>query len=143
MICSKPHVCKVRRSPQRLGATQKGVWGGNCHWLALGVDAARGSSASELTDFVHLSSWRAVLNKSSGDPHYVGFYVLGKAGGGFVFFYRLITFNDLNVLMNQHSGTWWPSFTTYHIREMQRWLSASLPSKTGGQAFGLGGDGAD
>jgi hypothetical protein len=34
----------------------KGVWGGNCRWLALGVDAARGSSASELPDFVHFSA---------------------------------------------------------------------------------------
>jgi hypothetical protein len=32
---------------------RKGGWGGNCRWLALCVDAARGSSASGLPDFVH------------------------------------------------------------------------------------------
>ena len=47
---------------------RKGVRDGNCRWLALGVDAARGSSVSELSDFVHFSAYRAVLNKSSGDP---------------------------------------------------------------------------
>jgi transposase-like protein len=35
---------------------RKGDWDGNCRWLALGVDAARGSSASELPDFVHFSA---------------------------------------------------------------------------------------
>jgi hypothetical protein len=35
---------------------RKGVRDGNCRWLALGVDAARGSSVSELSDFVHFSA---------------------------------------------------------------------------------------
>ena len=33
-----------------------GVWGRNCRWPALGVDAVRGASASELPDFVHFSA---------------------------------------------------------------------------------------
>jgi restriction system protein len=44
---------------------------------------------------------------------------------------EVVSFKDLNILMNEHFGSKWPTFVTYHIRNMQHKLAKAVVSSGG------------